>query len=133
MNTHILTHFTNLYILTFVPACTIELEWTGSGEPLAHQVNITGAEKPAYFYNIRYHPQDDGACACVYMRHHVTVPTSCTRYINPHNSSSKPHSAVQKGLILPFNSTTFYHQNFYLLLFQVAILHQATKDVDEEK
>ena len=34
-----------------VPACTVELEWTGSGEPkpLSHQVRITGAKKPEYF------------------------------------------------------------------------------------
>ena len=41
-----------------VPACTVELEWTGSGEPkpLSHQVKITGAKKLEYFY-IRYYPR----------------------------------------------------------------------------
>ena len=56
-----------------VPACTVELEWTGSGEPkpLSHQVKISGAQKPAHFY-LRYYPQAVGefygAFTCMCMR-----------------------------------------------------------------
>ena len=59
-----------------VPACTVELEWTGSGEPkrLSHQVKIFGAKKPAHFY-LRYYPKAVGEfylraymhmCACMH-------------------------------------------------------------------
>ena len=56
-----------------VPACTVQLEWTESGEPkpLSHQVNISGAKKPTHFY-LRYFPQANGeesnAYLCAYMR-----------------------------------------------------------------
>ena len=54
-----------------VPACTVELEWTGSGEPkpLFYQVKISGAKKPAHFY-LRYYPQAVGEfyCVCVCVR-----------------------------------------------------------------
>ena len=58
-----------------VPACTVELEWTGSGEPkpLSHQVKIFGAKKPAHFY-LRYYPQAVGELyliACAYVHMHV--------------------------------------------------------------
>ena len=56
-----------------VPACTAELEWTGSGEPkpLSHQVKISGAKKPAHFY-LRYYPQAVGEFyLCAYL--HVNV------------------------------------------------------------
>ena len=54
-----------------VPACTAELEWTGSGEPkpLSHQVKISGAKKPAHF-TLRYYPQAVGEfylCACMHV------------------------------------------------------------------
>ena len=52
-----------------VPACTAELEWTGSGEPkpLSHQVKISGAKKPTHFY-LRYFPQAIGEFyLCAYM------------------------------------------------------------------
>ena len=49
-----------------VPACTIELEWTGSGEPkrLSHKVNIIGAKKPDNYFYMRYSPQEC-VCMCV--------------------------------------------------------------------
>ena len=56
-----------------VPACTVELEWTGSGEPkpLSHQVKISGAKKPAHFH-LRYYPQAVGEFYfCVHVRMHV--------------------------------------------------------------
>ena len=50
-----------------VPGCTIELEWTGKGEPerLSHQVNIIGAKKPENYFHLRYCPQPIGEL-CVY-------------------------------------------------------------------
>ena len=52
-----------------VPACTVELEWTGSGEPkpLSHQVKISGLKKQAHFH-LRYYPQAVGEFyLCAYM------------------------------------------------------------------
>ena len=55
-----------------VPACTVELEWTGSGKPkpLSHQVKISGAKKPTHF-TLRYYPQavgeESNAYLCAYM------------------------------------------------------------------
>ena len=53
-----------------VPACTVELEWIGSGEPkpLSHQVKISGATKPAHFY-LRYYPHAVGEFyLCTYVK-----------------------------------------------------------------
>ena len=64
-----------------VPACTVELEWTGSGEPkpLSHQVKISGAKKPAHFY-LRYYPQAVGEFY-FYAHMHVHV---CMFEFSPH-------------------------------------------------
>ena len=64
-----------------VPACTVELEWTGSGEPkpLSHQVKISGAKKPAHFY-LRYYPQAVGEfylCAAI---HACTSMRTCLNF-----------------------------------------------------
>ena len=74
-----------------VPACTVELEWTGSGEPkpLSHQVKISGAKKPAHFY-LRYYPQAVGefcfvhACKFEFLNFHLLLSDT-----SPVKSSNK--------------------------------------------
>ena len=83
------------------PTCTIELEWTGSGEikRLSHKVNIIGAKKPDNYFYMRYSPQECEfvrvynvyVCVCV-VTMHVYIVFFCLflfpdKYIA--NSSSK--------------------------------------------
>ena len=63
------------------PACTIELEWTESGEQkfLLHKVNIIGAKKPDDYFYMRYYPQAVGECVCVCVC--VCACVHCQEYI----------------------------------------------------
>ena len=60
-----------------VPACTVELEWTGSGEskPLPHQVNISGAKRNQHTsIYLRCYPQAvDEFYFCAHMHVHVYI------------------------------------------------------------
>ena len=55
-----------------LPACTIELEWTGGDEPkrLSHKVKIIGAQEPDNYFYMRYSPQE---CECVCVHECVCV------------------------------------------------------------
>ena len=82
-----------------VPACTVELEWTGSGEPkpLSHQVKISEAKRLEHFY-LRYYPQAVGefylkfvhtrTCMCVFLNFHI-IAILVIRYFSPVKSPNK--------------------------------------------
>ena len=74
-----------------LPACTIQVEWIGSGEPkqLCHKVNIIGAQKPNNYFYMRYSPQEcEFVCAyiasvyvCVVTMHvYIVIIIFCCLY-----------------------------------------------------
>ena len=70
-------HCHTIHRLPDVPACTAELEWTGSGEPksLSHQVKISGAKRNWHTsIYLHYYPQAVGEFYfCPHMHMHVYV------------------------------------------------------------